>query len=358
MSSSKKPFRVLSLDGGGMRGLYTASVLSTLAQRFSPKNPLDIGKGFDLIVGTSTGGILACALASGVSIDRVIDLYRNEGPKIFGDPVPKNVAAKLLWAIRNLLSPANPNDQLRSSLKAIFGNETLGILYARRKIGLCITSLDLATHKSKVFKTAHDPKRSADDARTLEDVCIATSAAPIILPVGSIANPHIQGQVSHFVDGGLWANNPVLIALVEALHVSETDQPIEIISIGTCPPPSGGVLLPSEAKRGLLGWNFGIRALELSMDGQASGHQFMAEFLIQHLVGCGRHVNLLRLDQSAPSAEQANHLGLDCASERARSTLIELGNSDALMIYGRSLKAADDYQRLHQIFSQIPIFTA
>ena len=84
-----KPFRVLSLDGGGMRGLYTASVLSTLAQRFSPSNQLDIGKGFNLIAGTSTGGILACALAAGVPIERVIDLYRNEGPAIFRDPVPK-----------------------------------------------------------------------------------------------------------------------------------------------------------------------------------------------------------------------------------------------------------------------------
>ena len=62
-----KPYRVLSLDGGGMRGLYTASVLKSLMNRVSkPGNDKDIGKGFDLIVGTSTGGILACGLVAGI----------------------------------------------------------------------------------------------------------------------------------------------------------------------------------------------------------------------------------------------------------------------------------------------------
>lgn len=80
--SNNKPFRVLSLDGGGMRGLYTASVLSTLSGRFGGNKILDVGKGFDLIVGTSTGGILATALVAGVPIPKVIDLYRQKGPII------------------------------------------------------------------------------------------------------------------------------------------------------------------------------------------------------------------------------------------------------------------------------------
>ncbi|MBU6410221.1 MAG: patatin-like phospholipase family protein, partial [Verrucomicrobia bacterium] len=86
-----KPCRVLTLDGGGMRGLYTATVLDVLAKHFAARRgvgALDIGKGFDLIVGTSTGGILATALAYGHPLKRVMDLYRIEGPKIFTDPMP------------------------------------------------------------------------------------------------------------------------------------------------------------------------------------------------------------------------------------------------------------------------------
>jgi hypothetical protein len=139
--------------------------------------------------------------------------------------------------------------------------------------------------------------------------------------------------------------------------ITDQDQSIEIISIGTCPPPSGGALLPEEAKRGVLGWNFGIKALELSMDAQASGHHFMAKFLVEHLRKCNRKVTLLRFEQSAPSSEQANYLGLDSASERACSTLFELGNSDALKLYGKAIDSGNEYNLLEKIFKSMPILT-
>ena len=354
-NSTKKPYRVLSLDGGGMRGLYTATVLNTIASRFSyGRGELDIGKGFDLITGTSTGGILACALAAGEPIQKVIEIYQVHGQVIFSCPLPQNKFAKGLWAIRNFLRPANDNIRLSSALKSIFKDQTIGSLFQSRKIALCIPAVNLATHKSQVFKTAHNSQKNADDNRLLVDVCLASSAAPIILPIASIDNPHIQNQSSHFADGGLWANNPVLVALIEALQISDQDQPIEIISIGTCPPPSGVALIPKEIKRGVLGWNFGIKALELSMDAQASGHQFMAKFLVDHLRKYNREVTLLRLEQSAPSSDQSNHLGLDNASKKACSTLIELGNSDALNIYGKALSEKSDYNILQTIFKSMP----
>jgi uncharacterized protein len=84
-------FRVLSLDGGGMRGTYTATYLDQVAATFARRRnvpALDVGAAFDLIVGTSTGGIIACALAAGVTLDKVVELYQAHGPFIFRRPLP------------------------------------------------------------------------------------------------------------------------------------------------------------------------------------------------------------------------------------------------------------------------------
>ena len=81
----KAPFRVLCLDGGGMRGIYQATYLNTFMQRLraSGTDATDPGRGFDLLVGTSTGGIVACALAAGVPLADVLSLYNLHGDKIF-----------------------------------------------------------------------------------------------------------------------------------------------------------------------------------------------------------------------------------------------------------------------------------
>ncbi len=347
------PYRVLSLDGGGMRGLYTAAVLNSLSDRFGSGDFLDIGKGFDLIVGTSTGGILACALAAGVPINDVINLYKDKGPAIFPNPLPQSKWSKLSWALKNFSNAANPNDKLKEELDRIFGSETVGEVFKRRGIGLCIASINFATHKARVFKTAHDPKKSADDKRLLKEVCLATSAAPMILPVAGIPDPLVKDELTHFVDGGLWANNPILIALVEALTMSG-DRPIEIISIGTCPPPSGSAITQDEANKGVSQWNFGLKALELSMDAQASGNQFIATFLADCLSKTGKSVSLTRLEQSPPSSEQAVLLGLDNSSMKACSTLIQLGNSDGLEIYGKTTRGDPNYKTLPEIFQSMP----
>lgn len=146
--SETTPYRVLSLDGGGIRGLYTASLLHQLSLRFSrldggaPKGNLDLGAKFDLIVGTSTGSILAMALAAGASLEQVIALYRTEGAKIFTKQMPlqhgclSDKILALLWTLLRARSPANHSQPLRAALEKVLGDVNFDDLYTRRKICL------------------------------------------------------------------------------------------------------------------------------------------------------------------------------------------------------------------------------
>src|SRR5580704_1635760 len=91
MTHELPPFRVLSLDGGGMRGTYTATYLDRVVATFAKRRgvaALDIGAAFDLIVGTSTGGIIACALAAGVPLVDIVALYSEHGRSVFSRPLP------------------------------------------------------------------------------------------------------------------------------------------------------------------------------------------------------------------------------------------------------------------------------
>lgn len=350
---NEKPFRVLSIDGGGMRGLYTASLLATLANQFN-KRECDIGMGFDLIVGTSTGSILAGGLIAGIPISTIIDLYYKIGPEIFTDPAPRQSNFKLIkWIWRNRNKSANSNKRLREALNDIFRDETLADVYTRRSIGLCVPTVDMTTHNAQIFKTPHRADRTADDKRKLSEIILASSAAPIVLPLAKISNPHIKASQSYFADGGLWANNPVLVAMIEALDISKNNQSIEIISIGSCSPPSGSVIETAE-KMGIIAWKAGINILDLSMEAQASGNQFIAKHLARLISKLGKKIDVVRLDHSLPSAKQVDFLALDCASENARQILMERGSKDALHIYGKATSSDGEYTKLSPLFHSMP----
>ena len=350
-----KPYRVLSLDGGGMRGLYTASVLQSLVNRFSKPNhkiDKDIGKGFDLIVGTSTGGILACGLASGVPIRNIIELYSKKGKKIFTNPFPFDwKIKKLWWAYQNKNKPANSNKALTQELQSIFSDKTMGQIYNERKVGLCITSINLIDYSPRVFKTPHNLLKNADNNRKLIDVCLAASAAPIIFPIANIPDPERENIYENFVDGGLWANSPISVALIEAISCSGENQKIEIVSIGTCPAQKGEVV--KNSNRGLFQWQFGIKPMELSMESQSKASHNIADFLCVQLKKLGRKVTIHRLKQTVPSVEQAKFLSLDQANKQTCDLLIKLGKKDGEAIYGE-ITRKDKYNNLKTIFTNLP----
>src|SRR5216684_1011897 len=183
MTHEAPPFRVLSLDGGGMRGTYTATYLDRVAATFAKRrklDSLDIGKGVDLIVGTSTGAIIGCALAAGKPLSQVVSLYRKHGPKIFSKKLPTG----LLGVVPDLLARKHALEagetELLSALVDTIGEETIAEVYERRGIALAISAVEMSQHRSWVFKTPHLPTSNGrDNDYRLVDVCLATSAAPV-----------------------------------------------------------------------------------------------------------------------------------------------------------------------------------
>lgn len=356
VSADSKPFKVLSLDGGGIRGLYTACVLQGVLKRFLPdsNSSPDLGGCFDLIVGTSTGGILACALAAGVPIDEVIDLYKYDGPKIFTNPKKSHFILKYVWALSAFFKSANSNQILRQSLENLFNLETVGELFTRRKIGLCLSSIDLLTEQSRVFKTGHIDSKKLDDPISLVDICMATSAAPIYLPLVSVDSPLGNGY-GVFADGGLWANNPIMIGLIEALAMSEPNRCIQILSVGTRSEPGGSLVSKKKLNRGIYAWEFGTKALGLAMNAQAAGANYSSKLLAQQLERLGKQIHIVRLPQTAPSAKHMKLLQMDLASEEAINALIALGEKDAIETFQWCQdKSNKDGQVINSIFKYMP----
>lgn len=205
-----RDFRILSLDGGGIKGLYTAAVLAQLERDALGGGA--IGQQFDLVAGTSTGGIIALGLSAGRSATEILELYLQHGASIF----PRK-------AIAGIFRPAFKPRQLRTLLEAVLGERTIGEAHTR----LCIPSCEGRYGEVNVFKTPHHPDFRSDWKHPMVEAAMATSAAPTFLPVHSFGD-------YFYIDGGLWANNPVMVAVVDAVSCYDIrPEQIRVFSIGT-----------------------------------------------------------------------------------------------------------------------------
>jgi patatin-like phospholipase/acyl hydrolase len=225
-------YRILSLDGGGIRGVLTAVLLKRLDQ---------IQPGFlekvDLFAGTSTGGILALALAAGFAPEECKELYVKFGPEIFANPIPDWIDGGSLFGAKY------ENDNLARAVRRYFGDRTLRDLLPRHVL---ISSFDLdnqensnrnpeqfRTWKAKFFHNYANEERGADLNEALVDVALRTSAAPTYFPI-----------YDGYVDGGVVANNPSMCAVAQALDSGQhlngqggwtpiTLDDIVVLSLGT-----------------------------------------------------------------------------------------------------------------------------
>ncbi len=208
-----KKIKILSVDGGGIRGIIPGTILAQLEkilQRLDKSNR-KIGDYFDMIAGTSTGGILSCIYlmpdANGkakYSAQDAVDLYINNGHTIFD-----RTTAQKLTSIGGVLHQKYSQDALYNLLTTYFGDETLDKCI---KPSL-ITSYEISDRKA-VFFTSVDAATDTMYNFFLRDVARATSAAPTYFSPAYIES--INGQTFTLVDGGMFANNPALCAYAEA----------------------------------------------------------------------------------------------------------------------------------------------
>jgi hypothetical protein len=180
-----------------------------------------------------------------------------------------------------------------------------------------------------VFKTAHQQTSNhRDDGYSLVDICLASSAAPLFRSLAAIETPAASGGYNVFADGGLWANNPVLVALVEALTISPPDRAIEIFALGTCPRPEGDVIDRHDTDWNLMRWKFGGRAAQLGIAAQEFAFDQMARMLAGHI---NRMCKVVRFPSKPVPASVMEYLDLDDAREKAIDVLVNQAHADAHM---------------------------
>lgn len=277
----EKSFKILSIDGGGIRGIYPARFLTELEEEINQKCPekKNICDYFDLICGTSTGGIIALGLALGMPAQDILLLYRENAKKIFpGKP----------GIFSYLRKPKYSNDYLYNLLKKTFqplsktGDTRLG--HSRTRV--CIPTFNAYLGKAHIYKTAHHPDLKRDYQIPAHDVALSTASAPIYFKPHSFKYKHVRGEneicVNHNVDGGIIANNPTLIGIIEA-HCA-LDVPLEeikVLSLGTGHLKFSETLNPHQF--GIMYWLKRQRVFEMMFSAQAQNTDNTIKFLASGL---------------------------------------------------------------------------
>lgn len=233
-----RPFQVLVLDGGGFRGLFTAVVVA----EWEKKLGRPIASHFDLIVGTSTGGIIALGLAAGMRAAELVDFYVKDGATIF----PRRWSPQRLWSgLKHYAFSKYRAAPIEEALRKRLPKVTMGEL----RTPVVVTGFNLEAGRHWFFKTPHyDGDNLLDAQRPLWEVARATSAAPTFFPAFRTSANEL------FVDGGLVANNPSLIGYFEVLlNFEQHAGAMKILNIGT---EGGECSLPKWRLRwgGLLPW--------------------------------------------------------------------------------------------------------
>jgi len=285
--------RILSIDGGGIRGVIPAVVLAEVERRTGRR----VSDLFDLIAGTSTGGILAAALsrpADGAAgprytAEELIDLYVSEGPRIFSRSLIKRITSA-----EGYLDERYDSSGLDAALRRYLGEERLsGVL-----TNVLVTAYDIEERRAFFFRSARARTDPAEDY-TLVDAVRATAAAPTYFEPAQVA-PAGGGPAHALIDGGVFAINPAMCAFADLARAGRADELTIVASLGT-----GSLVRPLPYARvrgwGRLEWAQPI--LDVVFDGVAD----TIDFQLDQLLPGGRYVRLqTRLEEASDDLDDAS----------------------------------------------------
>lgn len=312
-----RPMRILSIDGGGMKGVFACSYLNTLEKHFQ----VSLYNHFDLIAGTSTGGIIALGIGARKSAADILEFYREHGRAIFPPQIPGMVFV-------NQLSKGHgyTNKALRRALKGVFVDPQDGheLTMSESAVRLCIPAVNAATCAPRVFKSTFDEAEVAHLTRDkdikMADVALATSAAPWYLPIAAVQE---SGTRFTYVDGGLWANNPSVVGVTEALTYYCGERKgfdgVQLLSVAL--PSSAGYGNRGTYRRGK---KFIDQLLTYAMESSKLGAHQTAKFLLQDASNVYYRVQPVNLTEA-----QSRRLRLDSAERGSIEELMMLGKNDA-----------------------------
>ncbi|AFY36824.1 Patatin [[Leptolyngbya] sp. PCC 7376] len=239
MTTNERPYKILALDGGGFRGVMTAQILAKIEAEISAKyDGCKLHEYFDLVTGTSTGSLLAAGIALGMSAKELLDLYEENGDRIF--PSGMRFRRRFTGLLSNL-GLYNNKTGLGKVLEEKFGDVAMGALPDEAPV-LLIPSYDLTARRTNWF-CSNNPKTDPVwyDSVPIWKICTCSSAAPTFFPPFEL--PYKDGTERPFIDGGVSVNNPALIGIAHALFLpyrDAVDNPpdytlndLAVLSIGT-----------------------------------------------------------------------------------------------------------------------------
>jgi uncharacterized protein len=223
---------ILSIDGGGIRGIIPAKILTELEEYISLKgHGKPLYETFDMICGTSTGAIIAVGIALGVPAKDILKFYTKEAKSIF-PKWPWN-----LDKLKTIYRPQYSNKKLLKSLHDVYAiPHGRTALMNDAKTRLCIPTFNGGSGEINVLKTKHNDDFVRDFKIPAHHAALSSASAPIYFPPHSFtfSNEHGNGTNLNMIDGGLFANNPALIGIFEATDkLNFSFNEIKILSLGT-----------------------------------------------------------------------------------------------------------------------------
>lgn len=263
-------YRILSIDGGGVRGLVAAVWLNRLEALLQAP----LREHFDLIAGTSTGSIVACALSMGMSAEAIVNFYLTQSREVFPGGASRAWSRFGRSITQGFDAPRYDGKGLERVLRRVFGTIPYGDLQTRT----LVTSYDALNREALVLKN----DRPVYNRIPVWEVCKASSSAPVYFPAHLL---NLDGQTIPVIDGGVVANNPTACAIAEAVRINQgrsTDKRVGIDQFLVASFGTGETIRPVTAKQsqewGALEWV--IPLIDVLFDGSADAVDYIAQYTL------------------------------------------------------------------------------